>query len=206
MDSLNLQNLPVNWFDFVVVIVLLLGVLRGRKHGMSEELLPLLQWVAIILAAAYLYEPLGRAMAQATVFSLLTSYITCYLGVAVFVRLVFMVVRRVLGGKLLGSNVFGGGEYYLGMLAGMVRFACGLMAALALLNARYFSPQEIKAIQQYQLQVYGSHFFPGMYAVQSQVFQRSLLGPPIRQYLGWLLIKPTPPEKKQLQRKELDLP
>ena len=33
---MNLDKLPINWFDFAVVIILLLGVSRGRKNGMSE--------------------------------------------------------------------------------------------------------------------------------------------------------------------------
>ena len=45
---MNLDKLPFNWFDFVLVVVLVVGVFRGRKHGMSEELLPLLKWLAIL--------------------------------------------------------------------------------------------------------------------------------------------------------------
>ena len=46
------------------------------------------------------------------------------------------------------------------MGSGLVRFSCMLLAALALLNARYFSPTEVRAMEKYQDDVYGSDFFP----------------------------------------------
>jgi hypothetical protein len=92
------------------------------------------------------------------------------------------------------------------MLGGMVRFSCILIAAIALLNARYYNPVEIKADQKYQNDVYGSNFFPTLYEIQSQVFERSLTGPWIRNQLGFLLIKPTAPEVKEFKQKEFSMP
>jgi len=98
-----------------------------------------------------------------------------------------------LGGKLIGSDVFGKSEYYLGMPAGMLRFICMLITALAILNARLYSSQEIAAAQKFQLDNYGSEFFPSMQSLQATVFEQSIAGPPIRKYLGFLLITPTAP-------------
>ena len=47
---------------------------------------------------------------------------------------VFALFKHSVGGKLLGSDVFGRGEYYLGMGSGMLRFGCVLLAVLALLG------------------------------------------------------------------------
>jgi hypothetical protein len=38
-----LGGLPFNWFDGILFLWLLLGLVRGRKNGMTLELLPLLQ-------------------------------------------------------------------------------------------------------------------------------------------------------------------
>jgi len=119
------------------------------------------------------------------------------------VNLVFLVIKRGLHGKLIGSNVFGRGEYYLGMPAGMLRFACMLMCALALLNARLYSQAELRASEAYTQEYYGSDFFPGLHSLQLNVFESSFIGPRIREYLGFLLIKPTlPVGGKQLKQKE----
>ena len=201
-----LNKLPINWFDFLLVFVLVAGVLRGRKNGMSEELMPLLQWLGIVCAGAYLYEMIGQPIADATVFSLLFCYVATYLGVAVAIKVFFTVLKRLSKGKLVGSDLFGKSEYYMGMLGGMVRFVCILIAALALLNARYFSPEEIKATRAYREDVYGKDYFPGLIAAQQAVFEESLTGPWIKANLSFLLIKPTAPQKKQLQRPELGLP
>jgi hypothetical protein len=126
--------------------------------------------------------------------------------VALLVFFLFAGIKRALDGKLLGSDIFGRSEYYLGMGSGVVRCSCMLLAALALLNARYYSPTEVRAMQKFQDDVYGSDYFPTLQSVQASVFSKSLTGPWIKQNLGFLLIKPTEPEDKQLHQKEAVLP
>jgi uncharacterized membrane protein required for colicin V production len=201
---MNLQHLP-NWFDFLVLIVALLGINKGRKHGMSVELMICLQWVTIVLAAGFLYRPIGDTLAQSSsMFGHLSCYIAVYLGIALAVKLAFVLLKKGTGGKLVSSSLFGGGEYYLGMMAGAVRYVCVLMMILALLNARFYSTQEINAATAFQNDVYGSNFFPELSSVQQQVFSNSLLGDLVKKHVSFLLITPTAPEKKDLQRRKDD--
>lgn len=203
---MQLDQLPVNVFDFVLVVVLGVGILRGRKHGMSEELLRLLKWLAVIVVCGYLYEPVGKWFAAQSPFSLLSSYLIVYITFGLLIIGAFALVHYTLGGKLIGSDIFGRGEYYLGMGSGLVRYLCILLTVLALLNARYFSPAEVKAMSAFQQDVYGSEFFPTLHTAQATVFEKSLTGPLIRQYLGFLLIMPTRPEAKDFHQKEAVLP
>jgi len=197
------MNLPVNWFDFTLLIVLLLGMQRGRTRGMSEELMTFLKWVALMVVCGCFYMPVGGAIAQQTVFNLLASYLLAYIGLALMVAIIFSILKRMIGGKLIGSDVFGRGEYYLAMPAGMIRCACMLTCALALLNARLFSIAEIKAWEANQKDIYGSDFFPSLHVVQRQVFEDSFTGPYIRRHLGFLLIRQTADEKKALHQREV---
>jgi uncharacterized membrane protein required for colicin V production len=204
---MSLDKLPFNLFDVVLLGVLAAGIYRGRKHGMSEELLSLLKWLAIVFGCALLYQPGANAITQFTrMFSRLTCYLIAYVTGLLLIFLLFVWIKRGLGGKLLGSDIFGRAEYYLGMGSGLVRFSCILLAALALLNARYFSPQEVRAMERFQDDVYGSNFFPTLHTVQRSVFDRSLTGPWIKQNLGFLLIEPTAPENKELHQKQYALP
>ena|SRR5579859_4288086 len=205
--NLSDTGLPINWFDFAVVIIIVIGANRGRKRGMSEEMMVMLQWVAIIFAAAFLYRPLGDALSDSSSsFSHLACYIATYISIAIVVRIFFTLVKKATGGKLVGSSVFGQGEYYLGMVSGIVRFLCIMLAALALLNARLYTSQEIAAYNAFQNDVYGSTYFPGLSSLQSEVFKESLMGPLVKKYLGFLLIAETPPEKRGLTRRKEDLP
>jgi uncharacterized membrane protein required for colicin V production len=199
----TLDQLPFNLFDVVVMVVLTLGIFRGRKHGMSEELLSLVKWLAILFGCAALYQPGGEFTSM---FGRLACYLVAYVTGILLLFLLFAGIKRALGGKLLGSDIFGRAEYYLGMGSGLVRFSCILLAALALLNARYFSPTEVRAMQKFQDDVYGSDYFPTLHSVQSTVFDRSLTGPWIKENLGFLLIKPTEPEHKELHQKEFAFP
>src|SRR6266487_669665 len=203
---MNIDNLPFNWFDIAVALLLLIGMQRGRKRGMSEEFLTMLNWVALVLVCSIAYEPLGSWLASIAPFSLLFCYIVAYAVSALVVASVFLLVKRSMSGKLIGSDAFGRGEYYLGMPSGMLRFACILLAGLALLNARLYRAEEIKAMTKFQNDNYGSQFFPTLQTLQEQVFAKSLIGPQIKTYLAFLLIKPTFPEGKQLERAKTDLP
>src|SRR5664279_4756631 len=204
---MSLDQLPFNFFDALLVAVLFSGIARGRKHGMSEELLSLIQWLAVLIGCGVTYELGGNLIGQfTTMFGLLTCYLLAYVGGALLILLVFAGIKRSLGGKLLGSDIFGRSEYYLGMASGLARGTCVLLAMLALLNARYFSPTEVRAMQKFQDDVYGSNFFPTLRSVQATVFDKSLTGPWIKQNLGFLLIKPTEPDKRELHQKDAVYP
>jgi len=200
---MSMDGLPFNAFDVFLVAVLIVGIYQGRKRGMSGELLNVIKWLAILLVCAIAYEPIGSLCGQTvTFFSTLACYLIAYLGAALIVMLLFVAVKRALGGKLLGSDLFGRAEYYLGMGSGLIRFACVLLVGMALLNARHYTEQEVRAEEAFQNDVYGSHYFPTLHSVQSVVFEKSATGPWIRDNLGFLLIKPTQPENKELHQKE----
>lgn len=203
---MSLDKLPFNWFDVVLVVMIGLGVHRGRKHGMSEELLGVLKWLTIIFVCAFSYQWLGGMIANSPVFDKLSGYLMGYIACAIVIASAFAYLKKALGGKLLGSDVFGRSEFYLGMLAGMLRFSCVLIAGLALLNAREYSRAEVQDELNFQNDVYGSHFFPTLQNVQAAVFERSLTGPWIKDRLSVLLIQPTRPEKKELKQKEYTVP
>ena len=203
---MSLDKLPINAFDCIVLAVFVVGLLRGRKHGMSEELIGLVKWLAVVIGCAFVYEPAGQWFAQSSPFSLLASFIMVYITAALLILSFFAFCKSRIGGKLVGSDIFGRAEYYLGMGSGVVRVCCMLLAFLALLNARYFSPMEVKAMENFQNDVYGSNYFPTWHTAQAVVFEKSLSGSWIKDHLGFLLIKPTQPEDKQYHQKEANLP
>ena len=202
---MSFDKAPVNWFDFLLIIVIFLGAAKGRKNGMSVELMPCLQWLAIVAACAFVYKPFGDILATSCPLSHLFCYIFAYILTAIAVKIMFNLIAKGAGGKLIGSDIFGRGEFYLGAVAGMVRFSCILLAGLALLNARRYTQQEINAAVAFQKDVYGSTFFPELHNVQSDAFKDSFTGKYIKQYAGFLFIVPTSPENRVLKRKD-DLP
>jgi hypothetical protein len=204
MNSLSLQHSPVNWFDLLVIITILLGVRQGRKNGMSVEMTPMMQWICIVAFGALLYRPVGDWLADSCPMEHVFCYITVYILVAIAVKCMFTGIKKMAGGKLAGSDVFGRAEFYLGMVGGAVRFTCILLAALALLNAPYYSPADIASNKAYQVDMYGSTFFPGLSNVQIQIFRDSLLGGLLKNNAEFMLIASTKSEKKDLPRKKDD--
>ena len=181
----------LSWVDLLVVVLLLVGVLRGRKRGMSEELLDVIKWAIIVVAAAALYAPLGEFLSKVSLFSLLSSYIAVYALIVLLTMLLFSFLRHNLGAKLVGSDTFGNAEYYLGMMAGGFRYACIILVGMAFLNARYYSPAEVRAKSKYQQDNFGSSFFLTLPDIQQEVFVESLTGRAAHNYLSIALIRPT---------------
>ena len=196
--SLNVSNLPVNWFDFVFLLLLGIGLVRGRKRGMSEEVLDLVKWIVILVAAGHLYGPIGRFLADITVLGHLFCYIMVYLLIVLFFQALFLSVRRAIGQKLVTSDAFGRGEYYMGMMAGCVRYFCVVVVVLAVVNARLYSTEEVKHDEDFQEANYGSIRLPTLNRIQASVMANSLSGRMARKYLATYLIEPTAPENKPL--------
>jgi uncharacterized membrane protein required for colicin V production len=196
-QSLPVDELGVNWFDVVVVLILVTGLFRGRKNGMSMEVLPLFQWLSVVILSAWFYPTVAQWLVNMGLLKFPASCVMGYVLLALAIFLIFSLLKRALTPRLSGSSLFGNAEYYLGMPSGLVRFGCMLLFALAFLNASHSTPKEIKAGNDYQQRWYGAHFFPDLHTVQEQVFEKSPTGHCIKKYLGVLLIQSTPPSEGQ---------
>ena len=205
-QAMGFNNLPINWFDGVVVAVLGFGLWRGRRNGMSKEVMSLFQWLTLILASGMGYYLFAPTFANTIGTGKATSAVLGYCTLALATWLVFYILKGIFVPRLTGSNFFGGGEYYLGMLSGMIRYACMLVAALALLNAPFYTAADIQAHNAYVQRwfgggMYSGNYFPSMDTVQDHVFKKSFIGSGIKKYLGELLIDTTPPTVKEKQKK-----
>lgn len=193
------ETFSLSWVDVMVVALLGVGIWRGRKRGMSEELLDIVKWALIVVVAGFLYEPGGRFLTSMTsIFSPLACYVAVYVAIALGVVMLCAMVRKSVGDKLVGSDTFGSAEYYLGMVAGAFRYACIILVGMAFLNAPYYTPEEIAASTKYQMDNYGSRFFLTLPDLQQDVFQRSYAGRLTREHLNVVLIRPLSGEGKDL--------
>lgn len=189
------MNIVPNWFDILVLALLILGIVRGRKLGMSGELLPLLQWAAIVVVGAYAHDPLGRQIKGVLSISLGWSKLAAYLAIGLVIVTITGILRKKMGEKLVSQDLFGKGEFYLGMTAGMVHHALILVAALALLNSVSYTKAELEASRKKAVENLGSDFFGWAHParIQRTAFRESVVGPRVTTYIGHLLISPNRP-------------
>ena len=196
-QSLVVNKAGVNWFDIMAALVLVAGFFRGRKNGMSMEVLPLSQWLSVVIVSGLFYPAIGQWFFHKGILKFPASHVMAYALLAMVIFFVFSLLKRVLNPRLEGSTLFGNAEYYLGISSGVVRFGCALLFALAFLSAPRFTAEEIKAGDDYQKQWYGARFFPDLHIIQEQVFEKSSTGHFIKEHLGVLLIQSTPPSEGQ---------
>lgn len=196
--SLSTDNLPVNWFDGTILIVLGFGLFRGRKNGMTKEVIPLIQWIAIVITAGLCWSFVADFYhTTCGLSSKLSSAVFGYLSIALVIFIIFSFIKKAVQPRLTGSNVFGNSEYYLGIPSGILRYACILIFALALIHAKFYTSAEIAATKAYNQKWYGGGIYSGNYTpdlheVQDDIFKQSFTGPYIKDYLGILLIQTGP--------------
>jgi uncharacterized membrane protein required for colicin V production len=177
-----------NYFDFLAIVWLIIGLFRGRKRGMSQELLPLFQWVGIVIAGGLLYLPFSSLVRQYAQFNPLLSVIVAYLLIALGVHLLYLWFKQIFGEKLAQKDLFGRGEFYLGMMAGVARFACILLVALALLDSRVATPDELAKTEKFQKDNFSDIRFPTFGQFQQDVLFKSFSGDWIQNHLRQVLI------------------
>jgi uncharacterized membrane protein required for colicin V production len=185
-----------NWFDLLVLVTICFGVMRGRKRGMSEELLDVLQWVAIVVGGALLYKPFGQAIATATNFNRLATTVLAYGFIAIILKVIFTGIKRAVGEKLVHADTFGNFEYYLGMLAGALRFSCILFFTINFLHAKHVSDAERAATARMQAENFGSISFPTIGSLRQGIFFESVSGQFVRKHLSVQLLEPAGSDKR----------
>ena len=196
-SSFSPDNLPVNWFDVALLIVLGFGIFRGRKNGMTKEILPFLKWVTLVVAAGLAYGLVAQYYVTSCGMSHLTGAVLGYLSIAFVVFFIFSLIKKAFEKRLEGSNAFGNAEYYLAIPSGMIRYACIVIFALALINSRHYTSADLEQAKAYNERWYGGgiysgNYIPDLHTVQEAVFKKSFVGPYIKTYLGTLLIETGP--------------
>ena len=128
-------------------------------------------------------------MNQQMAMSLLTYYILSYMLIALGIKIVFVLIKKKFGAKLVESDLFGRLEFYGGMFAGAVRFTCIFFFVLSILHAPYYSPEFLAKRAKEVDYNFGSDFFPHPSKIQTAVFKNSITGSASEKYLAVLLLE-----------------
>jgi uncharacterized membrane protein required for colicin V production len=187
-----MQQTLISWFDFVTIIMLGAGIWVGRRRGMSAEILDLILWLGIVALGALSNAAIGSWLHRNVQFSVGTSHVLAYLLVMSAVLFLGFAVRRQVGAKLVSADTFGSFEYYLGMVAGAVRFLCMLLAAMAILHGPYTSQEELNRKVEAQRRDLGEIYFPPFGQIQNSIFKSSLTGRMVERHLYSALISTDP--------------
>lgn len=183
-------------FDLFFLVVVALGIWRGKKRGISEELLDVLMWLAIVIGGALGYPFVGGALVTYTKVPIMWGNILGYCIVAAVVFFIFNSIKRAVGAKLVESDAFGRFEYFLGMLAGAIRFSCIVLFLISILHAKYTTPAERAAQKKMQQDNFGSITLPTLESLQETIFFESMVGSFFEKNIRWIMIEPVPPRGK----------
>lgn len=187
---MNLAELNLAWFDGAVLLLLWVGLIRGRTKGVSIQLLELLQWLGTVFLGVLLYRPIGHWLQPHLQVSSVAANVIAFLLIGGLLKLAIARLEDGMSEKLLSGDYFGRMEYPLGMLAGVLIHAAMILAALSLTRARLVTTEEVNLARKKQLAELGSTFFPDLGKVQEEIFEKSMSGKFIHQHLGQHLIQP----------------
>jgi uncharacterized membrane protein required for colicin V production len=192
-----MQSYLFSWFDFVTVIMIAVGIYVGRRRGMSAEILDLLLWIGVVALGGMFTPSLGDWLVHLVHFSVTTAYILAYTLIAVAVLGLGFAIRYAVGEKLVSSDLFGGMEYYLGMVSGVVRFLCIQLAVMAILHGPYIPQEDLQRQLDTQRKDLGEIYFPPFGQIQKNIFKVSITGRTVDKYLHFSLINTGPGNKNR---------
>ena len=207
----ELDKLPFGWFDVALVAILAFGVWRGRKNGMTKEILPMFHWLATVIVCGLAYEMAGQLILNFSGWGWTDCLLLGYFSLMLLVYLAFQFLKKIFQPRLTGSNFFGSSEYYLGMVAGAIHYACLVFVALALLNAPFYTAADIQRQKDFDRNTYGAglqdfkgSFFELFYPAQIQVsvFQKSFTGKFIKDYAGVMLVNSVDAARSSAPKKQ----
>lgn len=132
-----------HWFDLVFLIIIVSGLLYGRKRGLSVELIPLVQWITLVIICGTFCEPIGAPIASLIEIQPNAAFVFTYLLLAAGVSYVFWQIKQTIAKGLPGADYFGAAEFPLGAAAAAIRFICILFACLALLSSQYIPEEDL---------------------------------------------------------------
>ena len=67
------------WFDVLIAIVVITGIIYGTKRGISTELVPMLKWITIVVVCGTFYQDLGSTLATTAQLQPNLAYVVVYL-------------------------------------------------------------------------------------------------------------------------------
>lgn len=192
---MNAGDFNFGWFDLVFVVLIVVGCIRGKKRGMTQEFPNLIQWIVTVGGGALLYRPVGELVSELTGMGRLFWFVTIYLLWAALVKGVTTWIVRSKGDKLGLADMFGSGEYPLGMISGMIRMVLVCLFSMALINARLYTSQELKNMAKFQQDNFGSVSLPTIGTFQRSVFLESAVGKLVKDKAEPVLIEATAPRE-----------
>ena len=93
-----------------------------------------------------------------------------------------------LAAKLVEKDPFGRAEFYVGMMAGVVRFACMIVVVMALMNSRVITQTELAQTEKFQASWFSDIRFPTYGEFQQDVLFKSFTGKLVEANLKPVLI------------------
>jgi uncharacterized membrane protein required for colicin V production len=170
------KNLTFTWFDILVLGVLVVGFIVGRKRGMSGELVDLLMALIMVVVPALFYKDLSKLCTEFLRLAMPWANLLAYCSMLFVIMIIFGVIKNKMGNKVVGADLFGRAEYIFGPLAGVARFACYLLILFSLIHSSKISKEEAIAAAKEQEKIYGSSFFPSRSQIQVDIVHDSMVG------------------------------
>ena len=188
--SHQLGRLTIGWLDFLVVILILLGLHLGNRTGASKQVVSFAIWMAVLLVAAVGYRFLAPVFVRFLGVSPKFGAAFAYGFIATWVAVVLTLVSRQYVDKIEATTAFGRAEYVIGPVACMVRNVAILVVVIGSIHGIQVYPDYEKASRAEQMKVYGMILYPTSGIIRETVFGGSMTGRIAHNHLEFLMAKP----------------
>ena len=160
--------------DWIIVIVLGMGVMRGFMKGFVSQVVSIIGLIAGLLVARALFDIVGRWLATEVGTSITVGQILAFILIGIVVPLLLSVVASLLT-KVLNSIHLGCFNRWLGAGAGLIKYALLVSMAINLIqfidadNKLIQSTTKQQSVLYYPMKRFSGVFYPAVKSVAEQL-------------------------------------
>ncbi|MDX9702232.1 MAG: CvpA family protein [Candidatus Auribacterota bacterium] len=127
------MQIPLNWIDVMVGVILIIFAIRGYRRGLSGEILQVVGLLASLLLAYHFFGYVGDVLQKSISMPEGIASILGYVGVFVLLYTFFYVIRVIVH-KIMSVSFIAVIEKGGGILAGTMRGVCALSVLFVLIG------------------------------------------------------------------------
>lgn len=183
---------PINWFDALLVGVIIFGVYRGKKTGALPQIFGFCQWTLMLVICSFLYAAPIRWLSKPCHMQPDVMGLIIYPIELAGVGSVLLFIRFLIERKVEKREAFGRCENYVAMLAGAARFFVILLTAMAWLSGCYVTENDLRDYKKSIDDNFGGIGLPAISMIHDDVFHGSFSGRFAKEYLKPVLMEAAP--------------
>jgi uncharacterized membrane protein required for colicin V production len=212
-----MSHFTAHWFDFVLVIVLIVGFILGTRKAALAQVLSFFNWALALFICSFLYRAPALWLASCLSLQPDVMALVVFPLELVLVYLLLRIIRRKIASKKAENEPLGNSDHHVAKIAGPLRFMIFILIFMSWINGVYVTEKDLEDHRAFIRDNFGSISFPTLSTVKDDIFNGSYSGRFAKNHLNAILmtaiprveyvekpVSPVQPRERKVKLKELN--